>query len=118
MRKFAIAAAVTAALGVAGVIGWQANAAVPAGSIPRAGPYTPIQHVGCRGGTGSHGCGAGYYWRNGPGAGPATAAENPPKLASAAYPAERFAVVGRRIDEQSSEASPKTDEACRGARKI
>jgi hypothetical protein len=59
MRTFVIAAAVTAALGVAGVIGWQANAAVPAGSIPHAGTYTPILHVGCRGGTGSHGCGPG-----------------------------------------------------------
>lgn len=65
MRKFVIAAAVAAAFGVAGVIGWQANAAMPAGSIPHAGPYTPIQHAGCRGGTGSHGCGPGFYWRNG-----------------------------------------------------
>ena len=65
MRKFLIAAGITASVAVAGIVGWQANAAAPAGAIPHAGPYTPIQHADCRGGTAGHGCGAGYYWRNG-----------------------------------------------------
>jgi hypothetical protein len=65
MRKLVIAAAITMTLGVAGAIGWQANAAAPAAPVPVAGPYTPIHPVDCRGGTGDHGCGAGYYWRNG-----------------------------------------------------
>jgi hypothetical protein len=65
VRKLFIAAAITAAVALGGIATWQAKAAAPAGSIPHAGPYTPIQHADCRGGTGAHGCGAGYYWRNG-----------------------------------------------------
>ena len=65
MRKLVITAALTATVAFAGLIGWHANAAAPAGAIPQAGPYTPIHPAACNGYTGGHGCGAGYYWRNG-----------------------------------------------------
>jgi len=64
MRKLLIAAAITASVAVAGAIGWQANAAAPAGAIPQAGPYTPIHPVACRG-PDVH-CGPGSHWVCGP----------------------------------------------------
>jgi hypothetical protein len=65
MRTLIIAVAATAALAIVGVVGWQAKAAAPAAPIPQAGLYTPIHPADCRGTTGGHGCGAGFYWRNG-----------------------------------------------------
>jgi hypothetical protein len=65
MKKLAIAAAITTALGFAGAIGWQASAAPVTAPGPIAGPYTPIHPADCRGTTGGHGCGSGFYWRNG-----------------------------------------------------
>lgn len=65
MKKLFIAASFAATIAVAGVVGWQATAATPAAPVPVAGPYSPIHPADCRGTTGGHGCGAGYYWRNG-----------------------------------------------------
>jgi len=62
MRKFVIAAALTVA--IAGIVGWQANAAAPAGAIPQAGPYTPIHPAACSG-RDVH-CGPGSHWVCGP----------------------------------------------------
>jgi hypothetical protein len=66
MRNLVIAAAVTVTLALGGVAAWQAKAAAPAGSIPLAGPYTPIHPAACNGTTGSEGCGPGWHYRNGP----------------------------------------------------
>lgn len=49
MRKFLIAAAVTATVTVAGVVGWQASAATPAAAVPHAGLYTPVHPAACVG---------------------------------------------------------------------
>ena len=65
MRKLVIATAISAVVALGGIAAWQAQAAAPAAPIPQAGPYTPIHPADCRGTTGAHGCGSGWYWRNG-----------------------------------------------------
>jgi hypothetical protein len=65
VRKFVIVAAITASIAIAGAIGWQANAAAPAGAIPQAAPYTPIHKAECDGRRGEH-CGPGSHWVCGP----------------------------------------------------
>ena len=64
MRKLVAAAAVAAVIGFVGIIGWQANAAVPALHAPLAGPYTPIHPAAC-GGRDVH-CPPGSHWVCGP----------------------------------------------------
>ena len=65
MRAFVIAAAFTASVAVAGVVGWQANAAAPAGAMPHANVDKPIHLAACNGAAGKDGCGPGTYYRNG-----------------------------------------------------
>jgi hypothetical protein len=49
MRKLVVAAALTMTVAIAGIVGWQANAAAPAGAVPPAGAYTPIHPAACSG---------------------------------------------------------------------
>jgi hypothetical protein len=65
MKSLIIAVAMGVGLGVGGAAIWQAHAAAPATAVPQAALDAPIHSVDCRGSTGSHGCGSGYYWRNG-----------------------------------------------------
>ena len=65
MRAFVIAAAITAAVAIAGVINWQASASPLAGAIPHESAHTAIQLAACDGTTGKDGCGPGTYARGG-----------------------------------------------------
>ncbi len=65
MRALIIAAAVSASVAVAGAIGWQANAAAPAGAIPHANVHKPIHLAACTGTTGKDGCAPGMQYRKG-----------------------------------------------------
>jgi hypothetical protein len=62
MRTLVIA--FTVSIAIAGAIGWQAKAAAPAGAVPHAGPYTPIQPAACSG-RNAH-CPPGSHWVCGP----------------------------------------------------
>ncbi|HTZ38076.1 MAG TPA: hypothetical protein VMB84_18765 [Stellaceae bacterium] len=63
MRKLIVAVAVTAGVALAGVAGWHARAAAPAGAVPQAGAYTPIHPAAC-GGRGR--CAWGWHYVCGP----------------------------------------------------
>lgn len=62
MRYLVIATAITIALGLTGALKADAVGAVTVVPHGLSGPMTPIHPAACNGGTGGHGCGAGFTW--------------------------------------------------------